>query len=97
MLDPIFEKEWKLTFTDKALKKFKQLPGDVQSRIQKFFRNRVLPSENPPSFAKALTGNMEGLWRFRVGDYRVVTTINNHEMIVVAIDVGHRKEVYDTY
>lgn len=86
--------EWTLIFNTKAEKKLKKLPHDIQKRIIDFFEKRVLTAKDPTVHALSLTGTHQGLWRFRVGDYRVVTRIHNHEMVVVAIDVGHRKEIY---
>ena len=89
--------KWTLTFNTKAEKKLKKLPNHVQERIINFFEERVLVVKDPTVHASPLVGTHQGLWRFRIGDYRVIATINNHEVIIVAIDVGHRKEVYEIY
>jgi mRNA interferase RelE/StbE len=86
--------KWQLIFNEKASKKFKKLPKEIQKRIIDFFDKRVLISKDPTAYAKALIGELEGFWRFRVGDYRIITSICNHEMIIVAVDLGHRKEIY---
>ncbi|MDD7465567.1 MAG: type II toxin-antitoxin system RelE/ParE family toxin [Actinomycetaceae bacterium] len=43
---------------------------------------------------KALSGNLAGLWRYRVGDYRIVCLIEDETLIVLVLDVAHRKEIY---
>lgn len=51
--------------------------------------------ENPRVLGKPLSGNMDGLWRYRVGDYRILAKIEDDTFIVLVIHVGHRKNVYD--
>ena len=51
--------------------------------------------ENPRERGKMLIGNMLGLWRYRVGDYRILCKIRDEELIITVVEVGHRREVYD--
>jgi mRNA-degrading endonuclease RelE of RelBE toxin-antitoxin system len=46
---------------------------------------------------RALTGDLKGLWRYRVGDYRIVASIEDDRFVVLVVTVGHRREVYDVY
>jgi mRNA interferase RelE/StbE len=55
---------------------------------------RVANLEDPSSIAKALQGSYKGLHRFRVGDYRVICDIQRERIVVLVLDVGHRKDVY---
>lgn len=50
--------------------------------------------DDPRSRGKALTGNLTGLWRYRVGDYRVVCDIEDGRLVIVVVDLGHRSRVY---
>lgn len=50
--------------------------------------------KDPRSQGKALTGNLKGYWRYRVGDYRIVCEIHDDEVIVLVVKVGHRREIY---
>ncbi len=52
-------------------------------------------SEEPHSIGKALTGSWAGMWRYRVGDYRVIAQIVRAQVLVNVVKVGHRSEVYD--
>lgn len=61
----------------------------------KYLRERVATDENPRRFGKPLTGDKAGLWRYRVGDYRMVCRIEETRLVVFAVTVGHQKEVYD--
>ena len=50
--------------------------------------------EDPRSRGKALTGNLSGVWRYRVGDYRILCDINDGRLVILVVDVAHRREVY---
>lgn len=62
-------------------------------RISKFLRE-VAVLEDPRSRGKAMTANKAGLWRWRVGDYRVVADIVDAQLVVVVVDAGHRSKIY---
>lgn len=87
-------KVWQLTFEQKADKQFVKLSKNTQSRILDYFEDRVLVSDNPYSLASKLVGSAEDLWRFRVGDYRIICRIEQGCLIIAAVEVGHRKEIY---
>ena len=86
---------WVCKFEDRALKDLRKLDRQVQQRIIRFLEERVAPSENPRSLGKPLTGRFTGLWRYRVGDYRVICTLRDAELLVLVVEVGHRREIYD--
>ncbi|QBZ29147.1 hypothetical protein E4653_03545 [Corynebacterium diphtheriae subsp. lausannense] len=65
-----------------------------QQRVSKFLRE-VGALEDPRLRGKALTANKSGLWRWRVGDYRIIAGIVDARVVVVVVDVGHRSKVYD--
>lgn len=54
----------------------------------------VAELEDPRSRGKALVGNLAGLWRYRVGDYRIVCDIEDDVLVVLVVDIAHRREVY---
>jgi len=85
---------WVYRFESKALKDLKKLDRAVASRIIDFLENRVMCLDDPRTLAKPLLGNMSGLWRFRVGDYRIVCQIKERELIVLVIFVGDRRDIY---
>ncbi|MGN7291961.1 type II toxin-antitoxin system RelE family toxin [Rhizobium sp. SAFR-030] len=53
------------------------------------------PAPNPRHYGKPLTGSLKGRWRFRVGDYRLICRIKDAEVVVLVIDLGHRRHIYD--
>jgi len=56
---------------------------------------RIATADDPRRFGKALTGGLAGLWRYRIGDYRVVATFEDKALVVLVLRVAHRREVYD--
>lgn len=54
----------------------------------------VAALDDPRSRGKGLSGNLAGLWRYRVGDYRVVCELDDGVMVVLVVDVAHRSTVY---
>jgi mRNA interferase RelE/StbE len=83
---------WQIELTGSAEKELAKLDKPVAKRIIKFLRERV--AVDPRSSGKALKGDHSGLWRYRVGDYRVICEIYDEKISVLVVRVGHRKEVY---
>lgn len=63
-------------------------------RIRKYM-DEVAALENPRDRGKPMTANKTGLWRYRIGDYRMICDIQDHQLVIVAVDFGHRRDVYD--
>ena len=74
---------WKVEFTDIAERTIEKLDPQVRKRINSFFRERVANSEKPTAIAEPLQGEFRGLWRFRVGDYRVICDIQRKRLLVL--------------
>jgi mRNA interferase RelE/StbE len=85
---------WKVEVTDTARKQLSRLDKTQAQRITKYLR-RLMLLDDPKMTGKALTGHLRGYWRYRVGDYRVICDIQEGELIIVAVMIGHRKEVYE--
>ncbi|MFN8788567.1 MAG: type II toxin-antitoxin system RelE family toxin [Neisseriaceae bacterium] len=84
---------WQIIFETTAAKKFAKLDKKIQQRIGVEI-DRIIQSDNPRKFGKALSGNLSGLWRYRVGDYRIVCKIEDSTLIIVVVRVANRKDVY---
>jgi len=84
---------WKIKWRYRARKQLEKLDKPIEKRIISYMENRV--AHCPLSFGKALTGDMIGYWRYRVQDYRIICRVEDEELIVLVISVGHRKEIYD--
>lgn len=86
---------WKIEFDSAVEKDLIKLGHTAQKRVIKFLKEKIMTSDDPRNYGKALTGDLAGLWRFRVGDYRILTKIEDHHFVVLVVHVGHRKNVYD--
>ena len=87
---------WSVEFQAQALEDMRRLDKSVQRQILRYLRERIEGEEDPRRFGKALTGNKVGLWRYRIGDYRIICSIEDARLIVLVVHVGHRKSVYRT-
>lgn len=86
---------WNVEFTATAEKQLKKLDRKWQSLILDYLEDEVAPLDNPRDKGKALLRDKKGLWRYRIGDYRAICKIEDELMVIVAVTVGHRKDVYD--
>ncbi len=86
---------WQIEFSPAADKALARLGIDTQKRIVRFMRERVANMDNPRSTGKSLVGaTFSGLWRYRVGDYRILCNIEDEKIYIVVVEIGHRREIY---
>lgn len=85
---------WVYKFEARAFKELRKLGPSAQKEIVAYLDEHVAGQENPRLFGKRLTANFSGLWRYRVGDYRMICQLRDHELVVLVIAVGHRKNIY---
>jgi len=65
------------------------------NRIVSFLADRVVQDDNPRQTGAALQGSELGsFWRYRVGDYRIICDIQDHKLVVLVVEIGHRREIY---
>ena len=83
-----------VVYLEKARKQLSKLDNPAKRRILDYMDD-VARLENPRERGKMLIGNMLGLWRYRVGDYRILCKIRDEELVITVVEVGHRREVYD--
>ena len=86
---------WKITILEQAVKDLRKLDKPIARRIVDFLNNRLAVLDDPRSTGKALIGPKYGeLWRYRVGDYRIIAKIEDEELKILVVHVGPRKDVY---
>ncbi|MBE6361649.1 MAG: type II toxin-antitoxin system RelE/ParE family toxin [Treponema bryantii] len=85
----------KVEYSESALKQLKKLDGQFQRAIIQEM-NEIATLDDPRQRGKALKANLSGLWRYRVGDYRVICDIQDAKILITVLRVGHRKNVYNT-
>ncbi len=84
---------WTIKISERALRSLRKMDKQVARRIRDKLAE-ISTLENPRSTGKALTGSLAGVWRYRVGDYRILCDIEDNGLVVIIIDVAHRREVY---
>ena len=80
--------------SSEAEKKKKKFDRETQHLIFSYINRNLRNCPDPRASGKALTGPLRGLWRYRIGDYRLLAEIRDGEMLIIAVDVGHRSQVY---
>jgi mRNA interferase RelE/StbE len=86
---------WRIEFAPAADKELGKLDRAVAQRIIGFLRERIAPLEDPRSLGQALKGSRLGdLWKYRVGDHRIICDIDDGVLVVLVLKVGHRGDVY---
>jgi mRNA interferase RelE/StbE len=86
---------WQIEFDRRAQQELRKLDAAVQVRIAKYLRQRIAPLLDPRSLGAPLNGELKNLWRYRVGDYRLICDIRDSGLLILVVHVGHRKDVYD--
>ena len=85
---------WTIDYSESAWNQLKKLDKPVARRILDFLDNRVAKHDDPRTLGKALTGPLGTLWRYRIGDYRIICEIQHSTVRILVVRVGHRREVY---
>lgn len=86
---------WTIEFQATAIKQLKKMEHAESGRIRHFLHTRVKPLENARQIGEALQGpDFEHLWRYRVGDYRIICDIQDHRLVVLVVEIGHRSQIY---
>lgn len=84
---------WRIEFTPEAEKQLSKIDRQIAKRIVRFLRERIATAENPRSIGRVLKGVLREFWRYRVGDYRIVSRFEDRRMLILVIRVAHRREV----
>jgi mRNA interferase RelE/StbE len=86
---------WTIEFDRRALRDLQQLDHAAQRRILAYLEQRVVSAASPRDLGEALTSTFAGLWRYRVGDYRVICRLEDACLVVLVVRIGHRRDVYE--
>lgn len=84
-----------IVFSERAKKQLKKLDKHISSLIIGWLEKNIQGSENPRVHGKGLLENKSGQWRYRIGNYRVICEIIDNEVVVLVVEVGHRRDIYD--
>ena len=84
---------YKFISTIKFKEDLSKLDNSIKISILKYIKKLEL-SGNPKAYGKELSGNMVGLYRFRINNYRLITKIEEKKLIIYALGLGHRSKIY---
>ena len=84
---------WTIEYSAGVAKALSKLDRQAAARILKAVED-IAALDDPRLRGKALTGELAGLWRYRVGDYRVIAKIEDGRLVIVVVTLGHRRDVY---
>jgi mRNA interferase RelE/StbE len=86
---------WTIEYDILVQKEMRKIDPQNRQRIRTFLQERVASLDNPRQTGAALQGSELGsFWRYRVGDYRIICDIQDHKLVVLVVEIGHRREIY---
>jgi mRNA interferase RelE/StbE len=85
---------WEVELSATARKQLKQLDKPVSNRILEFISERLTKLQDPRQVGARLQGTLSDYWKYRVGDYRLICSLEDDRLVVMVLRVGHRKEIY---
>ncbi|PZU97833.1 MULTISPECIES: type II toxin-antitoxin system RelE family toxin [Synechococcales] len=85
---------WTVEFIPEAAQQLRKLDRTAAGRIARYLQETVSNGRDPRQRGQGLTANLAGLWRYRVGDYRVICQIETSRLLVLVVRVSHRGEAY---
>jgi mRNA interferase RelE/StbE len=85
---------WRVEFDRAAARELRKLGVEAERRVVAYLRTRITGGGDPRRLGQPLTGDRQGFWRYRIGDYRIVAAIEDNRLVVLVVTIGHRREVY---
>lgn len=87
--------KYDVELSERFKKEFRKLDKYTQKIIRAWINKNLVGCTDPRQHGKGLTANRSGQWRYRIGDYRLICEIKENELIILALTVGHRRDVYE--
>lgn len=87
---------YSVQYSKQAIKELKKLDRFTRQMIYSWIDKNLSDCEDPRQHGKALTANRKGQWRYRIGDYRLICDIQDDKLVILALTVGHRREIYNS-
>jgi mRNA interferase RelE/StbE len=86
---------WTVEFDEDAEKQLRKINKQDAHRVRNFLQERIARADSPRLLGKALVGpKYKNLWRYRVGDYRIICNLQDNKLVILVIEIGHRREIY---
>ena len=87
-------KRYKVEVSERFKREFRKLDRYTQKILRAWIDKNLVDCEDPGAFGKGLTANRSGQWRYRIGDYRLICSLEDDKLVILALSVGHRSEIY---
>jgi mRNA interferase RelE/StbE len=85
---------YSVEYTKTAAEQFKKMDRKIAALIITYIEENLVNCENPRQYGKALKGGLNDIWRYRVGEYRILAKIEDERLIIAIVEIGHHKDVY---
>lgn len=85
---------WTIDYDPRVAKDLKGLDRPIQREILDYVETRIATASDPRQYGKPLQHSKRGLWRYRVRDYRIICQIEEQQLKVLVLSVGHRSTIY---
>ncbi len=86
---------YRVEITPRFEREFRKLDHYTMKMIKAWIEKHLVDCADPRAHGKALVADRRGQWRYRIGDYRLICEIQDERLIILAMSVGHRREIYD--
>ena len=86
--------KYDVEYSKTAVDTIKKIDSSTSKIIRNWIEKNLINTENPRIKGKALTGDLKGLWRYRVEDYRILAEIQDDKIVILILDIGHRSKIY---
>lgn len=86
--------KYDVEYSKTVMNTIKKMDSSTSKLIRTWIEKNLINTENPRIKGKALTGDLKGLWRYRVGDYRILAEIQDDKIVILILDIGHRSKIY---
>jgi len=86
--------KYDVEYSKTAMNTIKKMDSSTSNLIRTWIEKNLINTKNPRIKGKALTGDLKGLWRYRVGDYRILAEIQDTKIVILILDIGHRSKIY---
>lgn len=87
--------KYEVRFEKRAQKALKKMDKHQAYMIMSWMKKNLVDTSDPRQFGKGLKGNKSGEWRYRVGDYRIISHIDDEKIIILVLEIGHRRDIYN--
>ena len=85
---------WTIEYAKSTRKDIRKIDPKTRTRIRNYLETRIATLDDPRQLGRVLKGEQGELWRYRVGNYRLICKIQDKVMTVLLVRIGHRKVIY---